>query len=88
MLNKLLISLLFCSSLFASQDFRVTVSSRFEQEAFVNGIRVYCDCGKSPVLIMFLCGQVQLYCEEHMPEIERTRRITPDNLSEALRRES
>lgn len=84
---KLLLMSLISSFIYGSQnEYTLRVENR--GDTFVNGIKSYCDCGRSPVLVMVLFGRLNLYCEEHMPEIEIVRRVTPENLNEVLRRES
>lgn len=86
---KLLLMSLISGFLYSSQqDYQISISTRGEPQTLINGMASYCECGKSPILVMFLFGRMQLYCQEHMPEIERVRRVTPENLAEILRKES
>lgn len=79
---------LISSFAYSSQhEYTLRVENRHETATFVNGIKCYCDCGRSPVLAMVLFGRLDLYCEEHMPEIERVKRLTPERLAEILRKD-
>lgn len=85
---KLLFMSLISSFAYSSQhDYQLSISNRQEEQTVINGIKSYCECGKAPVLVMFLYGHMQLYCEDHKPEIERVRKVTPENLIDALRRD-
>jgi hypothetical protein len=86
MKNKLLLMCLFSGFVYSSEQ-NATVRIGKDNQTSIGGILAYCECGKNPVMVMFLYGKMQLYCAEHMPEIERVRRVTPENLSEILRRE-
>lgn len=91
---KLLLSFLFSSfiaihSSYISPNERLAiVSIKDNNKASINGIAAHCYCGKDPVLVMFLYGKLHVYCQDHLPEFDRIKRITPENLSEILRRES
>lgn len=92
MKNKLLLMCLFSSFAYSMQHTNthvvaITTTQGMPTETSIGGIRSFCECGQPPVLVMFLFGSMQLYCREHMPEIERVRRVTPENLIEVLRRE-
>ena len=84
-MRRLLLSLLCAMPLIGSQhDYQISVSNHHQSATIVNGTRSYCDCGRSPVLVMVLYGHLFLYCEEHMPELEVVRRVTPENLTEII----
>jgi hypothetical protein len=54
-------------------------------EFTVNNKEVFCCCGKKPVGALFLYGQPEYFCAQHMPEIEYVRPITKDNIEDLLR---
>lgn len=86
---KLLFMSLISSFIYSSQhEYTLRIENKNELVTFVNGVKCYCDCGRSPVLAMVLFGKLDLYCEEHMPEIERVQRLTPERLAELFRKES
>lgn len=85
---KSLLMILISSFAYSSQsDLNISFENK-RKSPYVNGIKCYCDCGKEPVLALILFGRLDLYCEDHIPEIERVRKVTPENLSDVLRRES
>lgn len=85
-MRKLLLLSLFSGFVCASEQ-RATIVVEKDFTTYVGGIKSYCECGKNPVLVMFLYGHLKMYCADHMPEIERVRRVTPERLAEILRKE-
>lgn len=84
--NLLLLS--FISGFMYSCEQRATVVVEKDCKTYIGGMKSYCECGKDPVLVMFLYGNLKMYCAQHMPEMERVRKITPENLADILRKES
>ena len=85
MFNKLLIPLLFFSSLFASQSDRyILITHNHPQETFIDGIKIYCNCGQLPVFVMVFNGKLEAYCQQHKPIVEHVRRTTPERLKNLM----
>jgi hypothetical protein len=85
--NLILLSLISVFAYSSQKEMTIRVENRHESATYVNGTQSYCECGRSPVLAMILFGRLDLYCEEHIPEIEVVRRLTPERLAEILRKD-
>jgi hypothetical protein len=84
--NKLILLSLVSVFAYSSQK-EITIRVENREDTFVNGIKSYCECGRSPVMAMILFGRLDLYCEEHLPEVEKVQRLTPERLAEILRKD-
>lgn len=82
-----LTSLLFFCNLFSSQE-EYKVSMIFKRDTtchtYVNGHEVFCECGKSPIITLFLYGNPEHFCALHVPEIEYVRPLGKNDIERLL----